>query len=61
MKNYIVKATRDFTDYDGRPTIVTNPHVERKTNEEFKCTKKRFEYLKQHGAVILLKIEKKTD
>jgi hypothetical protein len=60
MKNYIVMAVRQFSDYEGLETIPTNPCVQRKINDIFKCTKERYEYLKQNNAVVLKGIEKQT-
>jgi uncharacterized membrane-anchored protein len=49
MKNYKVKITRNFTD--GLENV--HREIGRKT-EIFMCTKERYEFLKEHGAVILL-------
>lgn len=46
MKNYVVRATRYFKDK------VENK--ERQVNDEFYCTKKRYEFLKANNAVELV-------
>lgn len=56
MKNYLVKATRGFTD------MIEN--VYRKENDEFLCSKERYEELAKHNnAVKLIKApeEKKEE
>lgn len=54
MKNYKVKVTRFFTD--------KIEHVERNVNDEFMCTKERYEFLKENNAVLLIEvIEEKTE
>lgn len=49
MKNYKVKAIRYFVDKEEME--------ERKANDEFYCTKERYEFLKEHKAVELIEIE----
>lgn len=56
MKNYEVKATKNFKD--------ALENKERQTNDIFLCTKERYEYLKEHNAVELVKVieeEKKVE
>lgn len=49
MKNYLVKATRNFTD------MLENEY--RKENDEFLCSKERYEeFVKHNNAVKLVKI-----
>lgn len=59
MKNYLVKATRSFDDYEGKEVNSENTFVHRNLNDEFHCTKERYEFLKANNAVILLGIDKK--
>lgn len=61
MKNYKVKATRFFRD-SNEIDKKTGLKVERKVNDEFLCTKERYEFLKQNNAVKLVEIiEEKED
>lgn len=60
MKNFIVMAVRQFSDYEGLECIAENPHIERMKNDIFTCTKERFEYLNSKGAAVLKGIEKQT-
>ena len=46
MKNYLVSATREFTDKEENKA--------RKIGDEFYCTKERYEYLKLKNAVLLV-------
>ena len=55
MKNYKVKATRFFRD-SNEIDENTGLKVERKVNDEFLCTKERYEFLKQNNAVKLVEI-----
>ena len=55
MKNYKVKATRFFRD-SNEIDKKTGLKVERKVNDEFLCTKERYEFLKQNNAVNLVEI-----
>ena len=55
MKNYKVKATRFFRD-SNEIDKKTGLKVERKVNDEFLCTKERYEFLKQNNAVKLVEI-----
>lgn len=48
MKNYKVKAIMKFTDKEE--------DTKRIVEDEFFCTKERYEYLKSNGAVILIEI-----
>ena len=48
MKNYKVKAIMKFTDKEE--------DTKRIVDDEFFCTKERYEYLKSNGAVILIEI-----
>jgi hypothetical protein len=55
MKNYKVIATREFkdaTEIDEK----TGLKVIRKVNDEFYCTKERYEFLKANNAVKLVEI-----
>ena len=61
MKNYKVIATRYFKD-SNEIDEKTGLKVERKVNDEFLCTKERYEFLKQNNAVKLVEIiEEKED
>ena len=55
MKNYKVIATREFKD-SNEIDENTGLKVERKVNDEFYCTKERYEFLKQNNAVKLVEI-----
>ena len=55
MKNYKVKATRFFRD-SNEIDKKTGLKVERKVNDEFLCTKERYEFLKQNNAVKLVEV-----
>ena len=55
MKNYKVIATRYFKD-SNEIDEETGLKKERKVNDEFYCTKERYEYLKQNNAVKLIEI-----
>lgn len=46
MKNYYVKCIMKFTDIEENTL--------REVNDEFWCTKERYEYLKDNNAVILI-------
>lgn len=48
MKNYKVKAIMKFTDKEA--------DTKRIVDDEFECTKERYEYLKSKGAVTLIEI-----
>ena len=48
MKNYKVKAIMKFTDKEE--------DTKRIVDDEFFCTKERYEYLKSNGAVTLIEI-----
>ena len=48
MKNYKVKALRNFKDKVEQ--------IERTKNDEFDCTKERYEFLKENKAVELIGI-----
>ena len=58
MKNYKVKAIRNFRD-SNEIDEKTGLKIERKINDEFYCTKERYEFLKQNNAVKLVEIEEK--
>ena len=60
MKNIIVKANRDFDDYEGAEVISGNPCVKRKKDEVFCCTKERYLYLKEKKAVRLVGMKKQS-
>ena len=49
MKNYKVKALRNFKDKVEQ--------IERTKNDEFDCTKERYEFLKENKAVELIEIK----
>lgn len=55
MKNYKVIATRFFRD-SNEIDKKTGLKVERKVNDEFLCTKERYEFLKANNAVKLVEI-----
>lgn len=55
MKNYKVIATRYFRD-SSEIDEKTGLKVERKVNDEFYCTKERYEFLKANNAVKLVEI-----
>ena len=55
MKNYKVIATRFFRD-SNEIDKKTGLKIERKVNDEFLCTKERYEFLKQNNAVKLVEI-----
>lgn len=55
MKNYkviAIKFFKDSTEIDKK----TGLKIERKVNDEFYCTKERYEFLKSNGAVTLVEI-----
>ena len=56
MKNYIVKAVINFNDVEEKtPEGLDTPRYAEKSI--WNCTKKRYLYLKEHNAVILMCIE----
>lgn len=55
MKNYVVKATRQFDDTQEKTEYGTNLH--RNIGDVFNCTKERYEFLKQNNAVMLVGID----
>ena len=55
MKNYKVIATRFFRD-SNEIDEKTGLKVERKVNDEFFCTKERYEFLKANNAVKLVEV-----
>ena len=55
MKNYKVIATRSFID-SNEIDKKTGLKVERQINDEFYCTKERYEFLKENNAVKLVEI-----
>lgn len=57
MKNYLVKATRDFDDTVEKNEYGGNLHRTAGTSI-WHCTKERYEFLKQNNAVTLVGIEK---
>ena len=60
MKNYkviAIKFFKDSTEIDEK----TGLKIERKVNDEFYCTKERYEYLKANNAVKLIGIQKTID
>ena len=62
MKNYKVIATRFFKD-SNEIDEKTGLKIERQVNDEFFCTKERYEFLKQNNAVKLIEVieEKKEE
>ena len=55
MKNYKVRATRYFKD-SNEIDEKTGLKIEREVNDEFYCTKERYEFLKANNAVKLVEI-----
>ena len=55
MKNYKVKAIRFFRD-SNEIDEKTGRKIERQINDEFYCTKERYEFLKANNAVKLVEI-----
>lgn len=55
MKNYKVKAIRFFRD-SNEIDEKTSRKIERQINDEFYCTKERYEFLKANNAVKLVEI-----
>ena len=55
MKNYKVIATRFFKD-SNEIDEKTGLKVERQVNDEFFCTKERYEFLKANNAVKLVEV-----
>lgn len=55
MKNYKVIATRFFKD-SNEIDEKTGLKKERKVNDEFYCTKERYEFLKANNAVKLVEV-----
>ena len=60
MKNYKVIATRYFRD-SSEIDKKTGLKVERKVNDEFYCTKERYEFLKANNAVKLVEVQSTID
>lgn len=56
MKNYKVIATRYFRD-SSEIDKKTGLKVERQVNDEFYCTKERYEFLKANNAVKLIEVQ----
>jgi hypothetical protein len=56
MKNYKVIATRYFRD-SSEIDKKTGLKVERQVNDEFYCTKERYEFLKANNAVKLVEVQ----
>lgn len=56
MKNYKVIATRYFKD-SNEIDEKTGLKAERKVNDEFYCTKERYEFLKANNAVKLVEVQ----
>lgn len=54
MKNYLVKALINFNDNE-------EDGARRTPEETFYCTKERFEFLRDHNAVMLLEIIKQEE
>lgn len=57
MKNYLVKAIKEFDDYEGAEIKPENPKTKRIVGAIFNCTKERYEYLKENNAVELVGID----
>ena len=55
MKNYKVIATREFKD-SNEIDEETGLKKERQVNDEFYCTKERYEFLKANNAVKLVEV-----
>ena len=55
MKNYKVIATRFFKD-SNEIDEKTGLKIERQANDEFFCTKERYEFLKANNAVKLVEV-----
>lgn len=56
MKNYLVKAIRNFNDKEEKNEFGLD--TPRKANVSvWNCTKERYEYLKSHNAVMLIGID----
>ena len=60
MKNYKVIATRFFRD-SNEIDKKTGLKVERQINDEFYCTKERYEFLKANNAVKLVEVQSTID
>lgn len=60
MKNYKVIATRYFRD-SSEIDEKTGLKVERQVNDEFYCTKERYEFLKANNAVKLVEVQSTID
>lgn len=58
MKNYVVKASMEFDDYEGLEIKPENPRIKRKIGDVFNVTKERYEYLEGRGLVTLVGIDK---
>lgn len=60
MKNYKVIATRYFKD-SNEIDEKTGLKIERQVNDEFYCTKERYEFLKANNAVKLVEVQETID
>jgi hypothetical protein len=60
MKNYKVKAIRFFRD-SNEIDEKTGRKIERQINDEFYCTKERYEFLKANNAVKLVEVQSTID
>lgn len=60
MKRYIVKALIYFDDYEGKEITDNESAKKRKAGDIFQCYKKRYEYLKNKNAVVLMGINKRV-
>lgn len=58
MKNYIVRATTPFDDYEGLEIKPENPKKHRNLKDIFNVTKERYEHLKNLNLVVLVGIDK---
>lgn len=58
MKNYVVKASMEFDDYEGLEIKPENPRIKRKIGDVFNVTKERYEYLEGRKLVTLVGIDK---
>lgn len=61
MKNYIVRATTPFDDYEGLEIKPENPKKHRNLKDIFNVSKERYEYLKKLNLVKLVGIDKKEE
>lgn len=53
-----VKAIKNFDDYEGKEINENNKCKSRVVGEIFECSKERAEYLLEHKAIEIIKIQK---